>query len=310
MKSTVQTPIDIESLVANPFAGYPAPAPRADPLFELAKLGANELEKLLLQEEQADCPLVHRFAPGIYIREVTLPAGTLAIGHRHLTEHANILLKGRVLILNSDGTGSEVAAPFMYVSPPGRKVVYALEQVVWQNIYATTETDVEKLEAEFLDKSDSWIHDHELRQQAARLMHEVDRADYLDAIAQFGLNRAQAEAIAKNEDDQVRMPHGSYKFLIGSSAIHGRGVMATASIEEGEVIGAARIEGMRTPLGRYTNHAAKPNAVMVRGGEFIWLVATRAIAGCQGGQHGEEITIDYRRAFEAAGWTRSLLCQQ
>ena len=34
-----------------------------------------DLEKEMLEMPQADCPVAHHFGPGIYIREVTLPAG-------------------------------------------------------------------------------------------------------------------------------------------------------------------------------------------------------------------------------------------
>ena len=39
------------------------------------------LEAVFLEQPQVDCPVVHRFGPGIYIREVTIPAGALSIGH-------------------------------------------------------------------------------------------------------------------------------------------------------------------------------------------------------------------------------------
>ena len=70
----------------------------------------------------------------------------------------------------------------------------------------------------------------------------------------------------------------------------------------GAVIAPARIAGKRTPAGRYTNHSAKPNAVMVQlpSGD-IDLVASRHISGCAGGQLGEEITIDYRQALRLSG---------
>ena len=62
------------------------------------------LEKEFLKQEQVDCPVVHRFGPNIYIREVTIPAGTLSIGHYQKTEHLNIMLAGRVTMVNDDGS--------------------------------------------------------------------------------------------------------------------------------------------------------------------------------------------------------------
>jgi hypothetical protein len=38
-----------------------------------------------------------------------------------------------------------------FVGKPGRKVAYIIETVVFQNIYATDETDIEKLENMFVE---------------------------------------------------------------------------------------------------------------------------------------------------------------
>lgn len=310
MKIAVHTPI--EQLVVDPFAGQrelDVAHTTAQHIVQQVP-SVDDLEKKLLEVDQVDCPVVHRFGPGVYIREVTLPAGTLAIGHRHKFAHINIVLKGTVLILNDNGTTSEVQAPFVYTSQPGRKVVLAKTEVVWQNIFATTETDVQTLEAYLLDKSDAWIEDSEVRMKAATLRHENDRADYLAAIAEFGLTPELAWQIASNTGDQIPMPLGSYKMMVADSPIHGKGVFASAAIAPGELIAPARVGGMRTPAGRYTNHAAAPNAIMVkRANGDIDLVASRAIAGCQGGQPGEEITIDYRQALGLSR-QRSQLCQQ
>jgi hypothetical protein len=102
-------------------------------------------------------------------------------------------------------------------------------------------------------------------------------------------------------EDQILMPFGSYKVMIANSKIDGKGVFATGNFKEGEVIAPARIDGKRTPIGRYTNHSKSINAIMVlRDNGNIDLVAKKAINGCQGGNLGEEITIDYRQALSLA----------
>ena len=98
----------------------------------------------------------------------------------------------------------------------------------------------------------------------------------------------------------IPFPPGAYKCKIGRSHIDGRGLIATADIKAGEVIAPARIGACRTPAGRYTNHSADPNAVMVVVGDRIMVVATRPITGCMGGFDGEEITVSYRAAIATA----------
>lgn len=259
------------------------------------------LEKHFLNEKQADCPVTHIFAPNIYIRQVAIPAGTFSIGHYQTTEHLNIMLKGRVTIVNEDGSHSELVAPQTFVAKPGRKIGYIHEDMIWQNVYSTNETDVEKLEAMFLHKSITWQEHQKSQELLLTLDHSSDVADYYLAIAEYGFDHETVRRQTENLEDQIPMPFGDYKIMIADSKIDGKGVFATGNIEEGEVIAPARIDGKRTPVGRYTNHSKNINAIMVlRDNGNIDLVAKKAITGCQGGNLGQEITIDYRQAISLA----------
>lgn len=261
----------------------------------------QNLEKHFLNEKQADCPVTHIFAPNIYIRQVAIPAGTFSIGHYQTTEHLNIMLKGRVTMVNEDGSHTELIAPQTFVAKPGRKIGYIHEDMVWQNVYSTNETDVEKLETMFLLKSITWQEHQKSQELLLTLDHSPDIADYYLAIAEYGFDHETVRKQTENLDDQIPMPFGDYKIMIANSSIDGKGVFATGNIEAGEVIAPARIDGKRTPVGRYTNHAKNINAIMVlRDNGNIDLVAKKAIGGCQGGNLGEEITIDYRQAISLA----------
>lgn len=89
----------------------------------------------------------HFFAHGLYGREVTLPAGSTAIGHAHAQEHLCIISKGRVQVVSEDGV-REIAAPATMIIPAGRKnCVHALEETVWTTIHASDAETVEEAEA-------------------------------------------------------------------------------------------------------------------------------------------------------------------
>lgn len=126
----------------------------------------ERVESAFLKMPQVDCPVTHLFAPGIYWRELALPAGTFAIGHKHRTEHLNVILSGRVRVL-SDGHVVELAAPQVFVSKPGtRKMVYALEDTRWANVHSNAgdETDMDKLELLNIEKSGSFLeHEAEMK---------------------------------------------------------------------------------------------------------------------------------------------------
>jgi hypothetical protein len=270
-------------------------------LLAITEQKVQALEAEFLKQPQVDCSVVHRFGPGIYIREVTIPANTFSIGHCQTATHLNIMLAGRVTIVNPDGSHTELVAPYTFVAGPGRKIGYIHETMVWQNVYATDETDVEKLETMFLDKSVTWQENHKNQQLLLNFNHSEDIADYYAAIEQYGFDHETVQAQTLNLDDQIELPYGNYKMMVAPSKIEGKGVFATGNIKANEIIAPARINGKRTPAGRYTNHAKNPNAVMVLlDNNDVNLVATRAITGCKGGDLGEEITINYRQAISLA----------
>lgn len=118
----------------------------------------------MLQHEQADTPVAHYFGPGIYIREVKLPAGSLCVGEEHRFPVMNVLVQGRVTLLQPDGSEMEVEAPFIFTNPAGRKIGVVHEDAIWLNIHATEETDVEKIEDACIIKSQA-VLDHKKRKE-------------------------------------------------------------------------------------------------------------------------------------------------
>jgi hypothetical protein len=248
----------------------------------------EEITSAMLKLPQVDCPVIHRFGPGTYIREASFPADSLVVGFYHNFEHTNVFLKGRLTMLNPDGTTSELKAPMIFVGKPGRKIAYMHEDVVWLNLYATEERDVEKLEAHLLRKSIAWEEDLVIQRNLKLL--------------QAGLSAAIPEST--EELELTELPHGGYKIKVSASVIHGQGLFATAEIEPSEVIAPARIAGKQTVAERFVNHSESPNAAMERIGNDFNLIATGRIAGCKGGRNGDEITINYRD-FETLKQIRS-----
>lgn len=256
------------------------------------------LEREFLKAPQMPCSVSHHFGPGICMREVFLPKGSTIIGHHHNFAHMNIFVTGRITFFGENGP-IEMKAPMTFMGKPGRKLAFIHEDTVWINVFATNETDIEKIESIFLTKSQTWLEDNGNREKVKLLTSAVDNNDFLLAIAEFGLKEEKVREISENTNDIIDLPFGSYKIKLGKSKIEGTGVFATADIEPDEIIAPARINFKRTILGRYANHSAFPNAKMhfTKGGDMD-LVATRKISGCLGGQDGEEITINYREALK------------
>ena len=239
------------------------------------KLEAKELTK-----EQIDTPVRHIFGAGVYIRELSAPAGTFLIGHKQKMAHMNVMVKGKVLMLKDDGSIGIVEAGFTGELQAGRKIGMVLEDMIWQNIYPTDETDIETLEATYLDKSEYSKEDDKMKRQVDWLMHTPDREDYRDMLIDLEITHDVVVTMSENEDDLIPFPAGISKVMVSDSVIQGRGLFATFKFKEGEVIAPARLNNKRTPAGRFTNHGTKPNAKMVTidNGDMM-LIATTDIKG-------------------------------
>lgn len=104
----------------------------------------------LAKFEQIDCPLEHFFAPGVYVRSIFMPSGSIVIGKIHRTEHLNIIEQGSVMLIGEDGSREILSAPCTFVSKAGvQKVLQILEDCRWKTVHvnATNETDIPTLEA-------------------------------------------------------------------------------------------------------------------------------------------------------------------
>ena len=108
----------------------------------------NNLDKEF-KIKAADCPLKHLFSEGMYVREVTVPAGTLVIGKIHKHEHPAFLLKGEAFVITEYDGIKEMKGPCSFISPAGvKRAVFAKTELVWTTVHLNPEniTDLEKLE--------------------------------------------------------------------------------------------------------------------------------------------------------------------
>jgi hypothetical protein len=120
----------------------------------------------------------HYFAPGIYVRELHMDKGMILVGHRHSTETINTLLKGKVALIE-DGELIYREAPFTYVTPAKhRKAAYVIEDMIWQNVFSSDETDVEILEDIIVEKSPALV-EFEVQMELRKLVKEKEELSWL-----------------------------------------------------------------------------------------------------------------------------------
>lgn len=106
----------------------------------------EEIEAAMAAAPQVNLPLVHRFTPGLYIRECFIPAGTLLTTMVHLTEHPYTISAGTGRIYTETDGVTHYAAPFTGITQPGTsRLIYADTDTIWTTYHPTTETDLETL---------------------------------------------------------------------------------------------------------------------------------------------------------------------
>lgn len=112
------------------------------------KIFALENAMLEMKEKQIHIEPVHYFAPGIYMREITIPKDVTLTGLIHKTEHMCILSKGKVSVSTEDGVKTLEASSVVHSMPGAKRVLYSHEDSVWINVHhnPTNEQDISKIE--------------------------------------------------------------------------------------------------------------------------------------------------------------------
>jgi hypothetical protein len=175
----------------------------------------------------------------------------------------------------------EVVAPCQFIAKAGVKNIgYTLEDTVWIDTHKTDCTTIEAAEAELFTES----------------YDELDKflgiVEYQDMCADIGFTEGEIRTLSEGTADMVEQPDKLVE--VRASDIEGLGMFLVENIKIGERVGVARIEGSRTPLGRYTNHSGSPNTRAESVGDRAYLVATEDL------EKGVEITVDYRNSRKVA----------
>ena len=248
----------------------------------------QRLQEAMSRLPQAELPTEHFFADGMYCRVLFRPAGCLIVGKVHKKEHFYIVCSGTVKVTTDEGM-KEVTGPKVIVSSPGTKrAVLALTDATCLTVHRTDKTDLDEIEAELIEPEEASLFD------ARNRIKNPDGEDYRLLVAESGYSNSEIQLFCRNEEDQIPMPEG-FAVEVRDSPIHGKGVFVTADLDIGALIAPARIGDMRTPVGRYTNHAKNPNGEYVLQGNDVHLVAIERISS------DSEVTVNYREAAKLSG---------
>lgn len=244
------------------------------------------LQNELLKMPQANIVTEHIFKPGVYERKITIPAWTVLTGAEHKTPYHVRVEKGTIAVNTDDGV-KVFTGPCDFPAKAGMQRAGRVfeEEVVWVDVYDNPDNcnDLAVLEDRLYVVPACGLADSRTDVQKAQI-------DYGAFLYQIGLTQGEMDAIVHNESDLMEMPEG-VAVELRDSPIHGKGLFATRDFEAGETVCPGRVDGKRTPGGRFINHSFNCNIRPEKVGDDIYAIAARKICA------GDELLVDYRASM-------------
>ena len=105
----------------------------------------------LSQLPQTDLNIRHHFSDAVYAKQMHLPAGHVAVSHKHTYSHLSVLAAGKCIVTTVDADGNEQAETYqapacINIEKGVEHQIEAVEDVSWFCIHATLETDPKKID--------------------------------------------------------------------------------------------------------------------------------------------------------------------
>jgi hypothetical protein len=108
------------------------------------------LESRMLQHPQVQIEVQHLFSEGLYSRRMFVPKGVMWTGKIHRKGHICVLLSGEMTVVSGE-MSERLIAPAVFTSRPGvKRAGFAHTDSIFMTVHATTETDLDKIEAELI----------------------------------------------------------------------------------------------------------------------------------------------------------------
>lgn len=145
----------------------------AEQLTEREKV--ERLERVIGQLPPVECPTRHFFAPGVFLREMLVPAGVIATGAVHKTEHLTIVA-GHCLLTTDEGPKEFIGFHTIHSKPGAKRAISAISDTFVTTIHANPddETDVAVLAERFTEsKASELLGGAENRQRLAQDAREA-----------------------------------------------------------------------------------------------------------------------------------------
>lgn len=136
----------------------------------------DELEVEMLKNfPVVDCKVIHTFTPGLYSRQIFMPAGSLATSRIHKMEHQFSISLGCAMVKINDKEWERLEAPYNGKTKQGtRRILYIESDCIWTCYHPTSvmpEGDSEQeilkavdlVENEIIEKHDNYLLGTEIK---------------------------------------------------------------------------------------------------------------------------------------------------
>jgi quercetin dioxygenase-like cupin family protein len=96
---------------------------------------------------EIEAEVFHHFGGGVYVKETHIPAGCVAVQHKHVYDHLSVLVSGRAKV-SVENQFAEIEAPRVLTILANKyHKVEAVTDCVWLCVHATGEVEPAKADA-------------------------------------------------------------------------------------------------------------------------------------------------------------------
>lgn len=111
----------------------------------------NRLQAEMVNMPQAEMATEHLFSPGMYMRKVFRPAGTLIVGKVHKEPHFFLCAMGEIVAWTETGMRTLRAGDVIESKPGTKRVTLAVTDAIGITIHRTDETDLDEIETQLIE---------------------------------------------------------------------------------------------------------------------------------------------------------------
>ena len=119
----------------------------------------ERLQEQMAVMPQAELVTEHQFSPGMYMRKLYRPAGTLIVGKVHKEPHFFLCAKGEIIAWTENGMKRLQAGDVVESKAGTKRVTLAVTDAIGITIHRTDKTDLDEIEAELIEPDTTALFD-------------------------------------------------------------------------------------------------------------------------------------------------------